>query len=159
MAKRRSLFEKLTGTVKLDENYDAFEGEDEVEETPEHAMMPESEPMPQEEMEGELPVDLFQTSDDVVLRAFVAGVPASSLDISISRDMVTISGAREVHDEVMEDNFYSKELFWGAFSRTILLPQEIDVDASAASSKDGLLTIIMPKLDKTKQTKLKVKNG
>ena len=109
--------------------------------------------------EGQLPVDVHQTAGDIIIRAFVAGVRPDELGISISRDMVEISGSRMERDQVAGTDYFTRELFWGQFSRTILLPQEVDVDASSASAKDGLLTIILPRLDKAKQTKLRVKAG
>lgn len=109
--------------------------------------------------EGQLPVDVHQTTNDIIVRAFVAGVRPDELSISISRDMVEISGSRMEHGQISGPDYFSRELFWGSFARTIMLPQEIDVDASTASAKDGLLTIILPKLDKKRQTKLRVKAG
>lgn len=107
--------------------------------------------------EGQLPVDVHQTAGDIIIRAFVAGVRPDELNISISRDMVEIEGSRMEREQVAGPDYFTRELFWGSFSRTIMLPQEVDVDASSASAKDGLLTIILPKLDKAKQTKLRVK--
>ena len=62
-------------------------------------------------------------------------------------------------EQTSGSDFFTQELFWGSFTRTIMLPQEIDVESSSANAKDGLLTIILPKLDKARQTKLKVKSG
>ena len=59
--------------------------------------------------------------------------------------------------EISEKDYFYKELYWGAFSRSILLPQEVDADAAQATMKNGLLTIRLPKLDKTKTQRLKVK--
>lgn len=109
--------------------------------------------------EGQLPVDVHQSASDIIIRAFVAGVRPDELNISISRDMVEIAGSRAERDQVSSPDYFTRELFWGSFSRAIILPQEIDVEASSASAKDGLLTIILPKLDKAKQTKLRVKVG
>ena len=109
--------------------------------------------------EGQLPVDVHQTASDIIIRAFVAGVRPDELNISISRDMVEIGGSRMEREQVAGPDYFTRELFWGSFSRIIMLPQEIDVEASSASAKDGLLTIILPKLDKAKQTKLRVKAG
>ena len=89
----------------------------------------------------------------------MAGVRPDELNVSISRDMVVIEGSREERDSVDDADYFTRELFWGSFSRTILLPEEIDVENSSAGAKDGLLSIIMPKLDKLKQTKLRVKAG
>lgn len=109
--------------------------------------------------EGQLPVDVHQTGSDIVIRAFVAGVRPDDLSLSISRDMVEIAGARAEREQVSGPDYFVRELFWGSFSRNILLPQEVDVDAASATAKDGLLTIILPKLDKSRQTKLRVKAG
>ena len=108
---------------------------------------------------GNSPVDVHQTAGDIIIRAFVAGVRPDELNISISRDMVEIGGTRAEREQVSGSDYFTRELFWGSFSRTILLPQEVDVDASTASAKEGLLTIILPRLDKAKQTKLRVKAG
>jgi|SRR3989344_2221211 len=110
-------------------------------------------------IEGQLPVDVHQTPNEIVIRAFVAGVRPDELSVSIRRDMVEIEGSRMERDQVVAPDYFTRELFWGSFSRSILLPEEVDVEASSATAKDGLLTIIMPKLDKARQTKLKVKAG
>src|SRR3989344_5473947 len=95
--------------------------------------------------------------DDILIRAHVAGVRPDDLDIAITRDMVTIKGKREEAREVEDENYFYKELYWGSFSRTILLPQEIEVEEAQATEKHGLLILRLPKVDKEKQTKLKVK--
>ncbi len=109
--------------------------------------------------EGQLPVDVHQTGSDIIVRAFVAGVRPDELGLSISRDMVEIQGSRAEREQTAGQDYFIRELFWGSFTRTILLPQEVDVDAASATTKDGLLTIILPKLDKARQTKLRVKSG
>jgi HSP20 family protein len=108
--------------------------------------------------EGELPVDMYQTSDAIVIRALVAGVSPNDLDIAITRDMVTIRGMREEYQESSDDNYYHRELFWGSFSRTLLLPEEVVIDEADAQEKHGLLEIRLPKLDKNRSTQLKVKS-
>ena len=102
---------------------------------------------------------MHQTGSDIVIRAFVAGVRPDELNISISRDRVEIEGSRMEREQVSGPDYFTRELFWGSFSRLIMLPQEVDVESSSASAKDGLLTIILPKLDKARQTKLRVKAG
>jgi HSP20 family protein len=89
----------------------------------------------------------------------VAGVKPHDLDVQISRDMITITGSREEIEEIEEKDYYHRELFWGSFSRNILLPEEIDVEESAAEEKHGMLEIHLPKIDKNKKTKLQVKSG
>lgn len=108
--------------------------------------------------EGELPVDMYQTNDAIIIRALVAGVSPSDLDIAITRDMVTIRGMREEFQEASDDNYFHRELFWGGFSRTLLLPEEVIIDEADAQEKHGMLEIRLPKLDKNRSTQLKVKS-
>jgi HSP20 family protein len=88
----------------------------------------------------------------------VAGVRPEDLELTIARDMITIRGKREESRMVNEENFFTKELYWGTFSRTILLPQEVDPEEAEAIEKHGLLTIKLPKIDKEKKTNVKVKS-
>lgn len=106
---------------------------------------------------GELSVDVYQTPKEIVVKTMVAGVKPEDLDVQISRDMITIKGTREESRVVPEDDYFHRELYWGAFSRTILLPKEIEVEESEAEEKNGLLVVTMPLIDTKKHTKLKVK--
>lgn len=108
--------------------------------------------------DGELPVDMYQTDDAIIIRALVAGVSPGELDISITRDMVTLRGVREEFQEAHDDSYFHRELFWGSFSRTLLLPEEVAIDEAEAQEKHGLLEIKLPKLDKHRSTQLKVKS-
>ena len=110
-----------------------------------------------EEASGELAVDVYQTPDSIVVKALVAGVQPQTIDISLTREMLTISGIRADEREVEDDHYFQRELYWGSFSRTILLPEEIDVDRAEASEKHGILMIRLPKINKTRETKLKVR--
>lgn len=163
--KKPSFLERLTGTVRYDEYDDVLEADFE-EATPEpdtHHYQEDSEWPGQseapEQQEGELPVDMYQTPDSIVIRALVAGVTPDDLDISITRDMVTIRGRREEVREAPDEDYYHRELFWGGFTRTLLLPEEVLIDEADAKEKHGLLEIILPKVDKDRSTKLKVKIG
>jgi len=161
MKDKRSFFERLTGSIRADEDMDtepapvAAKGKVSARER-ERALPAEEEAVGEE---GELTVDVYQTPDDVVIKTIVAGVRPEDLDIAITRDMVTIKGARQEAREVTEGDYFHRELYWGSFSRTILLPQEVDVEGADAGERYGLLTIKLPKLDKSRQTKLKVKSS
>jgi HSP20 family protein len=111
-----------------------------------------------EEPGGELAVDVYQTPDAIVVKALVAGVHPNSVDIALTREMLTISGQRQDEREVDEENYFQRELYWGSFSRTILLPEEIDVDMAEATEKHGILMIRLPKINKKRETKLKVRS-
>lgn len=111
------------------------------------------------EPEGELAIDMYQTPTHIVLKAMIAGVRPEDLEVSITRDLVTVRGKRERATEGHSGNFYYQELYWGSFSRTVTLPQEVDIDGAEAVEKHGLLMIKLPKLDKGKHAKLKVKSN
>ncbi len=155
MSKKRSFFERLTGSVSHDD-FDSFD-DDAQEDVRTHTITEDT--LPDEPVEGQLPVDVYQTASDIVIRAFVAGVRPDELSVSISRDMVVIGGSREEREQAHSADYFIRELFWGSFSRTILLPSEVDVESSSASAKDGLLTLILPKYDKGRQTKIKVRSN
>jgi HSP20 family protein len=111
-----------------------------------------------EEPEGELAVDVYQTPDAIVVKALIAGVQPTSIDISLTREMLTISGERSDEREVEDEHYFQRELYWGSFSRTIVLPEEVDVDMAEASEKHGILMIRLPKINKQRQAKLKVRS-
>ena len=154
---KRSFFEKLTGTIRLDEKALNDDNGSEVNEKGENWL--EEDWVSDTPEEGELSVDVFQNQNEIIIKAMVAGVKPEDLDIAITRDMVTIKGTREESHEVADEDFFVKELYWGSFSRTILLPVEVQADEADASEKHGLLTIRLPKIDKGKQTKLRVKSN
>lgn len=155
MREKRSFFERLTGTVKVD---DELEPETEEQEKTPAAHLPIKTEWDEDESEGELTVDVYQTPDDIIIKAMVSGMDPNELDISIGRDTVTIKGKREGTREAVEDDYICRELYWGSFSRTIALPQEIEVEEAEATQKHGLLTIRLPKIDKRRQAKLRVKS-
>jgi HSP20 family molecular chaperone IbpA len=153
-SKKRSVFDRISGASSIDD----AEFDDEPLPVRETARSAAPAPAATARRDaGELPVDVYQTPSEIVIRAFVAGVRPDELAISISRDLVSIEGERMERENVAAGDTFTRELFWGAFARTISLPVEVDVDNSAASAKDGLLTIILPKLDKARQTRLRVK--
>ncbi len=173
MAKeKRSLFERLTGVVRIEEG--AIEAEittPQIHKSPQaaatahrnqiHNALGHHEEWNHEETpeEGQLSVDVYQTPSHIVIQAMIAGVHPEDLDISITRDMVSLKGKRQAPNDVGEEHYYFRELYWGSFSRSIMLPQEIEVEEAEAFEKHGLLTIRLPKIDKGRQTKLKVRSS
>jgi HSP20 family protein len=161
---KRSFFERLSGNSSIENSFDSFDDELPIVKTSlqEIAAIADRSTLSSDDSakgSGQLPVDVHQTPNEIIIRAFVAGVRPDELSISISRDMVEVEGTRSEREQISTPDYFSRELFWGSFTRNILLPQEIDVDASSATAKDGLLTIVLPKLDKARQTKLRVKAG
>lgn len=110
-----------------------------------------------EEAEGQLTVDVYQTPTEIVIQSTIAGVDPEELDIAITTESVTIRGKREKMEEVKDDDYFFQECYWGRFARQIILPQEIDAENALASMKNGVLTIRLPKLNREKTKKLKVK--
>ncbi|PIR42105.1 MAG: hypothetical protein COV30_00170 [Candidatus Yanofskybacteria bacterium CG10_big_fil_rev_8_21_14_0_10_37_15] len=106
--------------------------------------------------EGHLTIDVFQTEDEVVIQSTIAGVDANDLDISVTNDMVTIKGKRLPEQKIKPSDYYWQELYWGPFSRSIILPVDVDADASKASMKNGLLQIRLPKMNKIRTKKIKI---
>lgn len=158
MSKRKlSFFERLTGGINLDEiQEDEFEM-DASSEVPVHTVGEDITEW--EEEEGELSIDMYQTSDEVVVQTMAAGVRPEDLDIEISRDMITIQGKRRESRIIDEDDYVMRELYWGSFSRSVALPEEVDPDLAEASEKHGLLIIRLPKIDKNRKTNLKIKSN
>lgn len=108
--------------------------------------------------EGTLTVDVFQDGDYIIVQSTVAGIKDDELDVNITKESVTIRGKRERKEEIKEKDYFYQELFWGTFSRSIILPEEVAPNESLASLKNGVLTIKMLKADKEKIKKLKIKN-
>ncbi|TSC71778.1 MAG: HSP20 family protein [Parcubacteria group bacterium Gr01-1014_70] len=110
-----------------------------------------------DEPEGQLAIDVYQTNGDVIVESAIAGVKPEDIDISVTSDSVTVRGERRKEEEVKEDSYYYQECYWGRFSRSVILPQEIEPEGATVSFKNGVLTIRLPKANKAKMRKLKVK--
>jgi HSP20 family protein len=110
-----------------------------------------------EEAEGQLAIDVYQTPDEIVVESTIAGVKASDLDIDVTSESVTIRGERHRDARVADRDYFWQECFWGKFSRSIILPQEIDPDRAHSSLKRGVLTIHLPKVHRDKARKVQVK--
>lgn len=157
---KRSFFERITGSVPYEEEETetVVVTGDNLRPTPksksDQSWLEES----AEEVEGELTVDVYQTPNEVVVQTMVAGVKPEDLSLSITREMVTIKGRREQPREAETENYLHQELYWGAFGRSIMLPAEVDIEQAEAIERHGLLTLRLPKTDKERIQKIKVKS-
>ena len=155
--KKRSFFDRLTGSARMTE-----EGSDSKNSS--SSLVIEKNDNPElwetnaEETDGELALDVYQTASEIIVQTFVAGVKPEDLEINITRDMLTLRGKRIETRTTKEDDYFSKELYWGSFSRTISLPQEVEPEEAEAIERHGLLTIRLPKIDRNKKNHLKVKS-
>lgn len=151
--KKRSFFDRLTGSIRAEEEHI------EVSDEPIKGDKKNGNGWMEEENEElELTVDVYQTPTDIMVQTMVAGVKPEDLELTIARDMITIKGKREENRNIDEENYFIKELYWGKFSRTILLPQEVEPEEVEATEKHGLLTIKIQKVDKEKKNTIKVKS-
>jgi HSP20 family protein len=107
------------------------------------------------EDEGQLAVDVYQTDSELVIQSAIAGVKPENLDILIEGDVITIKGRRKRPFEE-EGDYFTQECYWGAFSRQLISPVEIDPSRVKASLKEGVLTIRMPKIQRDKKRKINV---
>jgi len=114
---------------------------------------------PEEESEGQLTVDVYQDGDNIIVQSTVAGVDADDLEVNITNESVTIRGKREREEKIEDRDYFYQECFWGKFSRSIILPVEVDPESSTASLKNGVLAITMPKALRKRAKKLKVKTS
>ena len=111
-----------------------------------------------DEGEGELAIDFYQTPTNFVIESTIAGVDPENIDVNITPESVTIKGKRDKFSSKSKAGEYLvQECFWGRFSRSIILPQEVDPDKSQATIKNGVLKITLPKANKEKTKKIKVK--
>jgi HSP20 family protein len=171
---KRSFFERLTGSKRVADGQE-FERERGFQpsgniyaENTETEMVINPSPIrqepqenratpPQEDGEGQLTIDVYQTDNDVVIKSTIAGVKPEDLDVSINNDMLTIRGERKQEEEVPEENYYYQECYWGGFSRSVILPVDVLADKVEASMKNGILTIRLPKADNTRTKKIQVR--
>src|SRR3989338_3271450 len=139
-----SFFEKLKNSIG-------------VEETVKETVEEEAEESSWFEPEGELAVDVYQNNGEIVIQSTIAGVSSDDLDVNIENDVVTISGERRNPNEEEDKSYFYQECYWGPFSRQIILPEEIDTTRIEASMKEGIFTLRLPKLERQKVKRIKVR--
>ncbi len=168
MLKKKSFFERLTGGMRMADEEEEVVTEADTKRPPVMPSMNIKAPVikgieaeqevVEEEEDAQLTVDVYQTPNDIMVQTMVAGVEPQNLSVTITHEMVMIRGKREAPRGIDDDKYINRELYWGAFSRTIQFPQEIEPDEAEAIEKNGLLTIRLPKINKQKQTILKIKS-
>lgn len=114
--------------------------------------------LPEEEYEeGQLSIDVYQTPEAIVVKSTIAGVKPEDIDISINNDMLTIRGRRQMLEKIKDDQYLYRECYWGSFSRSIILPVEVESEKIDAVLENGVLTVTLPKAKSAKQISIKVK--
>jgi len=102
------------------------------------------------------PVDIYEDGDNLVLKAELPGLSPEDVQIRVEDNTLYLKGERKFEKEVKEQNYHRIERSYGTFTRTFSLPNSIDADKVAASFKDGVLTLTMPKKEEAKPKTIKI---
>jgi len=175
MSKKRSFFERLTGSMTLS-NKHKFDDDDDADQNSKKSITAKLTPLNSEHKNkhhlkdgddsdaeqnndevANLSVDVFESNTNVVVNAFVAGVDPNNIDVTITRNSISIRGHRNDEQRKSFDQIDS-ELFWGKFERDVVLTIDLEPDRAEAVQKQGLLTITVPKIDRDRRSTPKVKN-
>jgi len=108
--------------------------------------------------DGQLVVDVYETEKELVIQSAIAGVKNNKINIGLENDILIITGERENPIKDEEKTYFTKECYFGPFSREIILPREIDTSRIEAKIKEGVLTIRMPKIERAKNKKIEVED-
>jgi HSP20 family protein len=102
-------------------------------------------------------IDLYQTDDEVVVKAALPGVKADQVQINVTGDLLTIKGETKEGSETKDKNYHIREQRWGAFERSVMLPTAVVSDKAKAEFEDGVLTVTLPKAEEVKPKTITVK--
>ncbi len=106
---------------------------------------------------GNVPLDIYQTDKNLIVKATLPGVKPEEVDISLSGDSVTIKGEHKEEQESKEENYFRREIKYGSFNRTARLPVPIKSDKAEATFDDGVLTLTLPKAEESRPKKINIK--
>jgi HSP20 family protein len=112
----------------------------------------------EENEEGQLALDIYQTKDHIVIVAPIAGVKLSDINVSVTDDVLTIKGKRYLEFDIPDEDYFTQECFWGDFSRSVVLPAAVDASGITASFKDAVLKVTIPKTEKIKTKIVRIKS-
>ncbi|MEY2819889.1 MAG: hypothetical protein RL275_3352 [Chloroflexota bacterium] len=102
-------------------------------------------------------VDMYQTDDEVVVKAALPGIKADEVQINVTGEVLTIKGETKQENETKEKAYHLREQRWGAFERSIVLPTEVVADKAKADFENGVLTITLPKAEEVKPKTINIK--
>jgi len=106
---------------------------------------------------GEFPIDMYQTANDVVVKASLPGFKPEEVDISVAGDTLIIKGEHKEEKETKEEDYFYKERRYGSFSRSLPIPVQVKSDKAEAVFENGVLTLTLPKAEEIKPKQIKVK--
>ena len=102
-------------------------------------------------------IDLYQTEDDVVVKASMPGLKTKDVHISVTADVLTLSGEFKQEDEHKQATYHIREHRYGSFERSIMLPIDVQTDKAKAVFENGILTITLPKAETVKPKTIDIK--
>jgi len=102
-------------------------------------------------------VDMYQTDNDIVVKAALPGIKAEEVQINVTGDLLTIKGEVRQKEESKEKAYHLREQRWGAFERTLALPTDVVADKAKAEFDNGILTITLPKAEAVKPKTISIK--
>ncbi len=102
-------------------------------------------------------IDLYQTDDDVVVKAALPGLKTEDVQISITGDVLTLKGEFKQDKEIKEATYHIKEQRYGSFERNIMLPADVQSDKTKAEFENGILTVTLPKAEQVKPRTITIK--
>lgn len=137
-----------------------FSGDDDEAETPatpeQGTTQQQSEQEEYDTVPGQLAVDVYETAEELVIKARTAGVNRNELDVSIADGVLNIRGTLSSGDDTAATHWHIQECYWGEFSRTIVLPVAVKEDEVKAVLKDGVLTITFNKVKQEQARKIQI---
>jgi HSP20 family protein len=102
-------------------------------------------------------VDMYQTDNEIVVKAALPGIKAEEVQINITGDVLTLKGEVKQSEEVKEKAYHIHEQRWGTFERTLALPANVVADKAKADFENGILTIALPKAEEAKPKTITIK--
>jgi HSP20 family protein len=101
-------------------------------------------------------IEMYDKKDKIVVKAELPGVTKEDIDLTITKDSLTLKGEAKREEEIKEEDYYVCERSYGSFTRTIALPVEVDSEKAKASFKSGVLEITLPKKEEAKPKEIKI---
>ncbi|MCL5062760.1 MAG: Hsp20/alpha crystallin family protein [Nitrospirae bacterium] len=101
-------------------------------------------------------IEMYDRKNEIVVKAELPGVAKEDIDLTITKDSLTLKGETKKEEEIKEENYYAAEISYGSFTRTIALPAEVDSEKAKASFKNGVLEVVLPKREEAKPKEIKI---
>ena len=163
--KKVSFFERMIGAYDDDDEIVEYDNEDLSDYSSEEEEYSESDDrrgiqrIGGDNGERQLSIDLINTDDKIVVNANIAGFEPNDLDIQVTREVVTITAKDCSARKDYGGDYVYQEMYWGSYSRTVVLPQEIETDSVDAEINNGILTLKLSKIDKDKKRRIRIKKN